>query len=407
MADNLIEIIGKTLAGEMLNKVGSAIGASPQAAGGALAGAIPAILGGLLNKGSTQSGAGELLDMLTRGNHDGMLGNLAGALGGGDATSNLIKTGASLLPAIFGNRTDAIGSMIGSLGGLNQNSTKSLLGLLAPLVMGFVTKQLRGSGGLNLGNLVGMLAGQRDFIQKAAPAGLASALGVNSLGDIGAGLSGMTKAATPAASSGGGIWKWLIGLGVLALGFLLLRGCPQERAAAPEVSTPAPVTEVAPAPEPVVEATDGLIDQTLADGTVIRIAPEGVESKLIAFIQDANRAVDKTTWFTMDRMEFETGSATLKASSAAQLENITAILKAWPNVALKFGGYTDNTGDAAANVKLSGERANAAMQGVGSRGIEAGRLGAEGYGDQFPVADNATEEGRARNRRIDVRVSNK
>jgi OmpA-OmpF porin, OOP family len=74
---------------------------------------------------------------------------------------------------------------------------------------------------------------------------------------------------------------------------------------------------------------------------------------------------------------------------------------------IKLGGYTDNTGDSVNNVKLSQQRAEAAKAELVSRGIDAKRLSAEGYGPMHPVADNATEEGRARNRRIDVRVTKK
>jgi len=76
-------------------------------------------------------------------------------------------------------------------------------------------------------------------------------------------------------------------------------------------------------------------------------------------------------------------------------------------VALKFGGYTDNIGDPQANLALSKERAEAVMAEIVKLGIDSSRLEAEGYGDQFPVADNATEEGRQKNRRVDCRVTKK
>ncbi len=144
-----------------------------------------------------------------------------------------------------------------------------------------------------------------------------------------------------------------------------------------------------------------------ADGTVIRIAPNGVESQLLGFIEDPSKMVDKTTWFTFDRLEFETDSATLKPGAGAQLDNIAAILKAYPNVELKIGGYTDNTGNKEHNLKLSQDRAKAAVAGIVSRGAAETRLASDGYGEDHPVADNATEEGRAKNRRIDVRVTKK
>ena len=132
-----------------------------------------------------------------------------------------------------------------------------------------------------------------------------------------------------------------------------------------------------------------------------------MESKLLAFIEDPNKAVDQTTWFSFDRLEFETDSATLKPSSREQLENIASILKAYPRVTVKVGGYTDNTGDAAHNLKLSQDRANSTVAELERLGIDKSRLAAEGYGEQFPVADNSTAEGRQRNRRIDIRVTGK
>ncbi len=133
----------------------------------------------------------------------------------------------------------------------------------------------------------------------------------------------------------------------------------------------------------------------------------GVERKLIAFIEDKSKPVDRQTWLSFDRLDFETGSATLKPTSAEQLKNIAEIMKAYPKVALKIGGYTDNVGNADANLKLSRMRAENTMQELVKLGVDAKRLEAQGYGEKHPVADNATEEGRAKNRRIDLRVTRK
>jgi outer membrane protein OmpA-like peptidoglycan-associated protein len=149
------------------------------------------------------------------------------------------------------------------------------------------------------------------------------------------------------------------------------------------------------------------IDTKLPNGVSLHIPSNGVENKLLAFIGDSTKPVDKTNWFSFDRLEFETDSAKLKPSSQEQLANVAAILKAYPQVNLKIGGYTDNTGNQAHNLKLSQDRATTTLNELVKQGIAESRLAAEGYGQEFPLADNATAEGRQRNRRIDIRVTQK
>jgi outer membrane protein OmpA-like peptidoglycan-associated protein len=111
--------------------------------------------------------------------------------------------------------------------------------------------------------------------------------------------------------------------------------------------------------------------------------------------------------FSFDRLLFSTGSATLQPQSSEQLHNIAAILKAYPNTHLTIGGYTDNTGDAAQNLKLSQDRADSVTAELVKLGVAKDRLLAKGYGEQHPVGDNATEAGRAQNRRISMLVTQK
>jgi outer membrane protein OmpA-like peptidoglycan-associated protein len=143
---------------------------------------------------------------------------------------------------------------------------------------------------------------------------------------------------------------------------------------------------------------------------LVGAAKDGIESKLVSSIESASPIADKNdaaAWFNFDRLLFDTGKATLQASSQEQLVNIAEILKAFPKVKLKVGGYTDNVGDPKANLRLSTDRAFNVVAELEKLGVEKGRLNPEGYGDKFPVGDNTTEEGRQQNRRIAVRVLEK
>ena len=175
----------------------------------------------------------------------------------------------------------------------------------------------------------------------------------------------------------------------------------------PPAAVKPPEKAVSDAAKAVLDRLGKFLAVKLPSGVELNVPELGVERKLIAFIEDKSKPVDRETWFSFDRLDFETGSATLKPTSAEQLKNIAEIMKAYPKVALKIGGYTDNVGNADANLKLSRMRAENTMQELVKLGVDAKRLEAQGYGEKHPVADNATEEGRAKNRRIDLRVTRK
>lgn len=101
---------------------------------------------------------------------------------------------------------------------------------------------------------------------------------------------------------------------------------------------------------------------------------------------------------------FNTASFELLPASNAELDKLVRLLKANPTLRIELGGHTDNVGNDAANQKLSEQRANAVRDYVVGQGIEGARITAKGYGETRPVATNDTEEGRAQNRRTEVRV---
>ena len=147
------------------------------------------------------------------------------------------------------------------------------------------------------------------------------------------------------------------------------------------------------------------LTRRLPSNIELRIPDRGVERQVIAFLEDPSKQVEPATWFNFDRLLFVTGSAVLKPDSQEQLKNVADILKAFPMVTMKIGGYTDNVGNPAANLALSQDRATNVMNALITLGVAPERLAAEGYGEQHPVADNSTESGRAENRRIALRIT--
>ncbi|MEM1371030.1 MAG: OmpA family protein [Pseudomonadota bacterium] len=200
-------------------------------------------------------------------------------------------------------------------------------------------------------------------------------------------------------------------------------------ATSPAVKTAAPATEPEPTKTAALEkpkpnaygdaaankaaADSGAVaalapfDGRLPDGSIVLFDAGGIESKLVGFITDNTKIVDKSTWFDFNSVTFKTGSADLTSSSLPQIRNITKIMTAYPQVALKIGGYTDNTGNADANLALSEARAKSVHDKLVSLGVATDRLSFEGYGDKHPVASNDTAKGRQANRRIAVSVRTK
>jgi outer membrane protein OmpA-like peptidoglycan-associated protein len=210
-------------------------------------------------------------------------------------------------------------------------------------------------------------------------------------------------------------WLWAIPL-LLLIPLLMWFMSRREPTREVVVDTTAPRTDAPRAAVPetprVIEpggvaGLGAFIERQLPNNVSLRIPANGVESKLIGYIEDPSQVPSKETWFSFDRLEFETDSATLRPAATEQLQNIANIMKAYPDVKVKIGGYTDNTGDTASNLKLSQDRATTAAAQIVSLGVDSARVEAEGFGQANPIADNSTDAGRQRNRRVDIRVTDK
>ena len=144
----------------------------------------------------------------------------------------------------------------------------------------------------------------------------------------------------------------------------------------------------------------------LPDGSLINVPENGTEKKLVEYLEaKCGTSEIKKTWFDMDRILFQSGTDKLKEISDEQITLLAKIFKSYPKKKFKIGGYTDNVGDPEANIRLSAIRAAAATRAIAAKGIDSVRMRYEGYGQEHPLCPaNDTEECRARNRRVAIRV---
>lgn len=128
------------------------------------------------------------------------------------------------------------------------------------------------------------------------------------------------------------------------------------------------------------------------------------EVAAMAQVISANRLLDELNrnGYVALYINFDTGKADLKDDGVATVAEIVKLLNANPGIKLSVEGHTDNVGDAASNKKLSEARARSVASAIIAAGIANTRLTSVGYGQDKPVADNRSEEGRAKNRRVEL-----
>jgi OmpA-OmpF porin, OOP family len=133
------------------------------------------------------------------------------------------------------------------------------------------------------------------------------------------------------------------------------------------------------------------------------VEKKGMEQHIVADATAFNKDIKATGHVAVYGINFDTGKATIKAESAQAIGEIAKLLKADASLKLGVVGHTDSAGAVDGNIKLSQERAEAVLQTlVRDHGIAAARLKAFGCGQFAPVASNDTEEGRAKNRRVEL-----
>ena len=256
---------------------------------------------------------------------------------------------------------------------------------------------------------------------------LANQINFSALAPLAATAAAVTNQAantsTDGDTAGGMGWlKWLLPLLLLAgLAWWMMgqKGCGKTEEIAPVVDTVAVNTTVDMPKITVDTVTDYITydlgatgDLDLPNGTkIMGAAANGFERTLLNFITTgAIDTMDKTkNWFTIHDVQFKTGTDEYASEKAmVQLTNVVSVLKAFPDVVLKLGGYTDVRGDHAFNKKLSQKRADRVMKDLIKLGAQPSQIKeAVGYGEDFATAPEGDIEGMARDRKTTAKVASK
>ena len=395
MAIDLIDLAKGYLTPNVIQAAAARLGESSDGTQKALAAIVPTLVGALANTASTNDGAQGLLRMLEVGKYDGgLLNNVTSLFAGGAATDGALNTGKGILNTLLGDKIGDIANVIARFAGVRTESASSLLALAAPLVMHVLGTQRAsvGTGPAALGSLLGE---QKNFLRGLVPPGIGAMLGWSSLP---AGLANLGTSATGAVSRAAEEMapaipsarrpRWLVPLVIIgALVVLALAWLSSS------TTTTAPVRQ----------AARKISELQLPGGVKISV-PEGSFNFSLASWLASTSDTTVPKRFVFDDLNFETGSTTLTPDSVATVNSLVAVLKAYPAVSVGLEGFTDNTGDADANKRLSLDRAVAVKNILTQGGVDEARITTTGYGQENPIASNDTDEGRAKNRRLELVV---
>jgi OmpA-OmpF porin, OOP family len=402
MATSVFSSLFNMLDSSSINEIASRLAEPGHAVSRGLEASTASLISCLAGRSSDPASMNHMFRLITEAPSELNVSNLASAVtgsgGASSTTASLLDSGKKICSLAFGTDQSSILSAIGKSAGLRASSVPSLLSMAAPLLMTALGRLVR-SEHLSQEQLGGLLVDESAGIKGLLPAGLQDQFERPAPVAATAGPLAIGTVPEPRSSSSG--WLWVIP----ALLLISLLMWLFNRAHVRQVTR---VTQAA-AERARLGATGlgNFVIRNLPGNIQLKVPQLGVESRLLEFIQDPSKNVDEVIWFDFDRLLFNTDSAELQPASREQLGNIAAILKAYPDVHIKVGGYTDNTGDPQHNLKLSQDRADAVVRELVNLGVQPERLESQGYGDQYPVADNSTAEGRAKNRRISMRVTQK
>jgi outer membrane protein OmpA-like peptidoglycan-associated protein len=397
MSESLFASLLNTLDRRGISDIAGSLGESEQSISKGMESSIACALGGMAKNSEDPGTLRRLLDLVPASIGDLSWSNLASAFS--NPNSPLMAAGRRMVSGLFGANDTTVAAAVGREAGLSSGTATGLLTMAAPMVMNFISKRVRDQG-LNMASLGTLLQQETSNIRNALPAGLSDLFWPRAAATTAATTPIVAQSVRQEKSSLPG-WGAALALGLLALGAIWLFNHGRRTVADIGTVPSGMASRVAN------EGLGNLVKRRLPDNVWVIVPENGIENRMLVFVENPNARVGKMSWFDFDRLTFDTGSATLRPDSKEQLDNIAEIMKAYPNVRTRLAGFTDSTGTPDQNLKLSRDRAEAVKSELVARGVAADRMTTEGFGEQNSAANNATEAGRAQNRRVTLMIIQK
>lgn len=343
------------------NKISETLGIPVEKTKSTMLTAIPAVFTELQKKIRSPDGIQNVANAI----HDSGFDNPASVTSDSSNITSQINKGQDLLQRVLGGQTDSLLGKVTTAAGVNTSQGSKLLGAASAAVFTFIGSKMKG------GTL--------------APAAFANVLGQGSgfIPDLSAHqfATNTVPLAGVQPSVSRKVWPWV--LLAVVLGIIWWS---QGRNTAV-----VPGSQVNSESVPVAAGT-----------TAYAATDQTVMGEFAQFL--ANPAAVAPRAFSLRELNFQTGSAAMSTDATATSTALAALLNQYPTARIRIVGHTDNIGVESANQKLSMDRAEVLRQSLITQGIAADRIEAAGMGSVQPVGDNASENGRSQNRRIDIEV---
>jgi len=434
MAINLLEKLQSEAGNSVAKHSAPFFNENTENTGKAVQGTFAAILAGMIQRVSYDKGAKSLHKILKQGDTDPY--DIENIFNRSPQTVNgLVNKGTHFLPSIYPGKFREATNSVAAESGVKKVTSSKMMKVCAPIMLGILGKHVQDNN-LDVDGLKSLLNAQKDVVKNNVPTDFIEKSELSAFGwkkqepvieekpkkvkkekvvkepkvieTVEHKAKPITEVVEDTSSSGLGFLKWLLPiLAILAIAWYVLTriscGGVSDKAATAVTSPVEAVKEVAAETTEAVSNLFGTVnDAALEALKSISFVAGSAGSQMMEFI---NGGASGEGRFRFNNLNFPSGSALIDANSQIEVDNIAAILNAYPEVNVKIEGHTDSQGNADANQLLSQQRAEAVKNRLLVEGISETRIAVEGFGAANPIDTNDTPEGRANNRRIEVVIN--